>query len=1082
MSYEVANVFFDVDANTSNYDSAMDHAGSRAMSFSKVFKGVALAGGAALAGAAVGAVAFAKSSVDAAAASERVAAQTDAVIKSTGGAAGRSAEQIGDLATKLSNLTGIDDEVVQGAENIVATFTNIKGTQFDETTKAALDMSTALGTDASAAAMQLSKALNDPIAGVGKLTKSGVTFSDQQKEQIKNYVALGDTAAAQQIILNEVNKEFGGSAEAAGATFEGSINKIQNAFGNLQETIGGALLPVMTKFTQAGATALQGLADNPSFQALISRVSQVAATFGTWLGGLAGQIGKIDFSKLFNGFSQASPVLGILKALLPIFPAIGSAVVAVAPAIAKLAAALGTALGQVIIALMPTIQELAGVLVALAPTIATVIGVVANLVTGFIDMLAPVGGLGPVLVALGVAFAGMKVLSVVNGLMAAFRAATVAQTAVQWALNSALLANPIGLIVVAISALVTGLIYFFTQTKLGKEIWANVMGFFQTSIQNLVAFWNTVWPAVASFFTTVWQGISDFFTTIWNGIVTFVQSQIALVQTIITTVITAIQTTWNAIWTGISAVANAIWSGIVSFVTSYINSVRSVISGAISYISGLWNAGWNVIRGVVSSVWGAISGVVSGGANAIRNFVTGAMSAISGAWSAAWNGARNLLSAAWSAIVSAVSAGISNVMGFISGLQGRVQGALSGAGQWLMSAGRNIIEGLIGGIRGAVGAVADAARSVAKSAIDAAKGALGIHSPSRVFRQIGKYVGQGLEQGIKGSAKGVQKAMNSLVDSTLGAYDTRKINVKQANGILRATNVANAALQRVANAQGSIVAKLKDAQKALKDLTKARLDYASKVTSKALDQADISDSMTAKGYLLKLQQTVTNTKKFASVLNALKKAGLNGTSYDQLVQGGVGSLGVAQSLLDSGKNGISQVNKLTGQLGSAAKALGNTAAGNMYDAGVNAAKGLVKGLQSQQTALNRQMQKVADTMVRSIKKALGIHSPSRVMRDQVGSMIPAGVASGIENGSGLVDAAMQKLVDVKKASVAAEVSGSTVPSVGVPTVGAGKPQGAVYITNTFNIDPANWSDVQSMLDLMRGIKTTSRQGRGGALS
>lgn len=218
--------------------------------FSKM--GSAAAAGFAAAG--VAAVAFGKSAIDAAAESQKVAAQTDAVIRSTGGAAGIGAKAIGDLAHQLQNISGVSDEAIQTGQNMLLTFTNVqnrvgKGNDiFSQATQTMLDMSVALGTDAKQSALQLGKALNDPIKGIGALSRVGVTFTAQQKEQIAAMVKAGDVAGAQKVILAELNKEFGGSAKAAGDA-RTPMEKLSMQFGDIQEKVGTALLPVMEKLS-----------------------------------------------------------------------------------------------------------------------------------------------------------------------------------------------------------------------------------------------------------------------------------------------------------------------------------------------------------------------------------------------------------------------------------------------------------------------------------------------------------------------------------------------------------------------------------------------------------------------------------------------------------------------------------------------------------------------------------------------------------------------------------------------------------------------------------------------------------------
>src|SRR5216684_4289913 len=137
-------------------------------------------------------------------------AQTNEVIKSTGGVAGVTAQAVLDLATKYSHLTQFSDDTVQSASNMLLTFTNIGKNVFPQATKTVLDMSQALGQDTKNSAIQLGKALNDPITGVSALQRVGVTFTQGQKDAIKAMMDTGNMAGAQGVILKELQKEFGG--------------------------------------------------------------------------------------------------------------------------------------------------------------------------------------------------------------------------------------------------------------------------------------------------------------------------------------------------------------------------------------------------------------------------------------------------------------------------------------------------------------------------------------------------------------------------------------------------------------------------------------------------------------------------------------------------------------------------------------------------------------------------------------------------------------------------------------------------------------------------------------------------------
>lgn len=192
---------------------------------------------------------FLTSAVSEARESQKVSAITAQVIKTTGKAAGVSANQVGDLATSISNKTGIDDEAIQTGQNLLLTFKNIrdeagKGNNiFDQTSQIMTDMAAAMGKDPKSAAIGLGKALNDPVKGVTALSRVGVSFDEGQKKMISRMVESGNIMGAQKVILKELGSEFGGAAAASSTAGE----KAAVAWGNLKEQIGTVLLPVIDK-------------------------------------------------------------------------------------------------------------------------------------------------------------------------------------------------------------------------------------------------------------------------------------------------------------------------------------------------------------------------------------------------------------------------------------------------------------------------------------------------------------------------------------------------------------------------------------------------------------------------------------------------------------------------------------------------------------------------------------------------------------------------------------------------------------------------------------------------------------------
>ena len=242
-------------ADTKPFSRSMEGMEAKTSRLRGAMKGLAVAGGVGLAGMAVAGVKFLAESAGALANMERIGARTDSVLRSTGGAAGRTRDQIESLAGSIERTSGVEAEATQEGQNLLLTFTNIKGQQFDAATKSMTDMAVAMnhgkteGVDMKGAALQLGKALNDPVKGVGALSRVGVSFTESQKKTIAAMVKTGDTAGAQKIILAELNKEFGGAADAAGNTAQGKLTRFRNAVGDLGERIMTKAMPGLLRLT-----------------------------------------------------------------------------------------------------------------------------------------------------------------------------------------------------------------------------------------------------------------------------------------------------------------------------------------------------------------------------------------------------------------------------------------------------------------------------------------------------------------------------------------------------------------------------------------------------------------------------------------------------------------------------------------------------------------------------------------------------------------------------------------------------------------------------------------------------------------
>lgn len=246
-------------------------------------------------GAIQGASEFVGQFVDSASESEQAVARLEGVLRATGGAAGLTSDDLQNMANSLQDVTRFSDETILNGEAILLTFRNISGEMFERTVPAMADMAEIFGS-VDSAAMQLGKALNDPLTGMGALSRAGITFSEDQKKAIQAFMDTNDIASAQNIILTEVENQVHGLAEAMGDTFSGKVAIFNNALDTVKETIGGALLPILGNFLQMFQDAL------PTLQ--------------NFAEALATAISTGNFSALFATFEDGSNYMGTFFELL----------------------------------------------------------------------------------------------------------------------------------------------------------------------------------------------------------------------------------------------------------------------------------------------------------------------------------------------------------------------------------------------------------------------------------------------------------------------------------------------------------------------------------------------------------------------------------------------------------------------------------------------------------------------------------------------------------------------------------------------------------------------------------------------
>ena len=613
------------------------------------------------------AVAFGVKSYKAFEESRKVAKQTGAVLKSTGGAANVTAAQITRLTGAIMAKTGIDDEAVRSGANMLLTFRNIrnetgKGNDvFNQATGVLTDMTAALhGGQVTQESMRkqaigLGKALNDPIKGITSLSRVGVSFTAGQKEQITALTESGHKLAAQKIILGELNKEFKGSA-ASQATF---TQRIKTTWGELQESVGGALAkaidPALGKLgllaSKFGAAVAPGGKLAPIFHAIGDAVSGLLGPFTKLIDLGSKWIDRLKPSQvnaIAGAIERFGPALGVAGAAAAAFTGGGllTQLPIIGPMLKNLVGPIGTLIGKMgglsgafkfmtgplgiflgllatamavspkfrkgvmdlvmtlIQALLPAFMSIGGVLKELAPILAQVGRILGGVLGGALEGLVPlVQVLGSVLGALA------PILPFLVKSFLAIYAAVKIWAAVQWVLDAAMDASPLGLWTIAIIAVIAAVVLVVKHFQLFRKIAVEALNAIKGAIQ------------------AVWRWVVGASTAVWNAVRGAIMGELNRIKQGFLTIFGWIKGFVQGVWHWFQNTATSVWNTIRSTI---INQLQRILQGYVNIwntIKGLWTRGWNALISTVTNLGGRL---VSLGSTVIHNFLTGMGNAIKG--------------------------------------------------------------------------------------------------------------------------------------------------------------------------------------------------------------------------------------------------------------------------------------------------------------------------------------------------------------------------------------------------------------------------------------------------------------------
>ena len=563
--------------------------------------------------------------------------QLEAVLTSTGGAAGITSKEIKAMASSLQGVTNFGDEATIQGQSLLLTFTSIGKDVFPRATETMLDMSQALGQDMKGSAVQLGKALNDPILGVGALSKVGVSFTEQQKEQIKVLQESGDMMGAQTIILDELAKEFGGSARAmADPTIQ-----MSNAFGDLKEIVGGVFVSVKNELAEKALPILGEV------------------------------MGKT--SELLKGLTEGG--WGLSETLTFLADSLG----------------LGAEKGQ---ALANTITNAIDWVKAFKNTALEFMAPVLELIGSFVswkDALIAVGLVAAAIVIPilgGIVAAALPVIAIGAALVAA-----VALVRNAWE-------SDWGGIRTALTAWWTETgkpILDQLRVWLAENVPA-ALATLKQAVETILAAIKVFWEAHGA---DIMRIVKNAFDAISTSIGAVLQIISGLIKAVMMAINGDWAGAWDqlknvaSVW--VNAMKNLLGLGLDSLkaiLYIFFGGALTAISNFASNAGSAWHNGWsgmqtsasNVLNGIGSS----ISNGMGNGLNAIRNFATNAANAWQNAWSGMQSSASNLLSNIGTTIYNQFQQFVQTILGFGGQFEGAGRALIDSIGNGIRNAFSNL--------------------------------------------------------------------------------------------------------------------------------------------------------------------------------------------------------------------------------------------------------------------------------------------------------------------------------------------------------------------------------------------------------
>ncbi len=547
--------------------------------------------------------------------------------------------------------------------------------------------------------------------------------------------------------------------------------------------------------------------NGPVIMQLIGNIVRALVAFGTAMAPIASVILRVVtaftgfIAKLFETHPAVAKMVGIGMILAGIMWALLAPIIAV-----------GTVLSNVFgVSLLQAIGKIARFMAS-----SNILKGVLNILRGAFSLLvSPIANIGRLLPLLGTAFSALTgPVGIVIGVILAL----VGVIVYLWKTNEDFRNMIIGAwngIKDAVSGAISSIVGWFAQLwasiqqtlqpimpilqQLGQMFMNVLGGLVMGAIQLVIGAFQSLWLAISVIFTAIGGIISaavQLIVGLFTAFIQFITGDFSGAwQTLQTTVQNVWTTIWNTIVSIFTQISEFIFNTLNSILGTNITSWSQIWSAIVQYVTQIWNSVTQWFGQMAQSVWnkmvqaynyvvstGAqwVSSIISTLARFVSSVISGFIRVVSSVASYMAQALSRVISvgAQWvSAIIGAMARFVSGVISGFVNVVSQVQSGMSRAvntvrnfiGQFV-SAGLDLMRGLVQGIMNGMKWVVNAAKNVAQSAVNAAKSALGIHSPSRVFRGIGQYVSQGLGMGILADQHKAVNAVRSVASNLTDAF------------------------------------------------------------------------------------------------------------------------------------------------------------------------------------------------------------------------------------------------------------------------------------------------------------------------